>query len=185
MEYNVFGQMRDNARALRFSSKKHIGARLLFFSKGTRISFSKVRLSPAITLAFATRTSESLSLSLSRCVRLSLRESDARLKSDGTETWRVRRCENKNKTHPKTSLAPRSQKLLYGYRMLSKECPTIFGDFVEGYVQHTSVATVFGAEDGEAYLRTSAPIGKDDSATNLDLLDDESRHIIKFCAHAP
>lgn len=55
----------------------------------------------------------------------------------------------------------RRRGLLYGYRMLSKECPTIFGDFVDTYAQHT-------AEKLE-----EVP------------LDEESRHIIKFCGTWP
>ena len=56
-------------------------------------------------------------------------------------------------------------------------------------MQHTSVATVFGdghgAEDGDAYLRTSATDAKDGSSNNVDLLDDKSKRIIKFCGRWP
>ena len=44
----------------------------------------------------------------------------------------------------------RARNLLYGYRIISKECPTIFGDFVEGFAAHTEarvVGDVHGVRD--------------------------------------
>lgn len=64
---------------------------------------------------------------------------------------------------------------LYAYRMLSRECPTIFGDFVESYVEKAS-------DRPEADTETD---GKHDEAVDSAALDEESKHIIKFCGTWP
>jgi len=106
----------------------------------------------------------------------------------------------------------RNRGLLYGYRMLSKECPTIFGDFVDSYAAQTDERTLLdfpplgtvGPGPTERIAPTPArppnvePYTSSEDAPDVradrstiaavetsPALDDESKHVIKFCGTWP
>ena len=71
----------------------------------------------------------------------------------------------------------RRRNLLYGYRMLSKECPTIFGDFVDSYAAQSEERTFL--------TTTTTPTKRTEEQHLNETLDEESKHIIKFCGTWP
>lgn len=100
----------------------------------------------------------------------------------------------------------RAHGLYYGYRTLSRECPVIFGDFIDSYTTHAHwkdnqkddgeldygpsglVGLTSQAESALSRSSRSSNMNDDSVATSFEEseeLDEESRHIIKFCGTWP
>lgn len=101
----------------------------------------------------------------------------------------------------------RREGLYYGYRTLSRECPVIFGDFIDTYVSHAhwnfkkpdptgeagdidygshgliGLAASTSEEGGDGDESDDLPAAKKDSKS--EEMDAEARHIIKFCGTWP
>ena len=79
----------------------------------------------------------------------------------------------------------RARGLAYGYRTISRECPTIFGDFVEGFAAHAGAEIVARRRRrlGGRGVGQRRRLGEQPAPP--EALDAAARHVVAFCGTWP